>query len=83
MNNSIYLEENHFKALEKEPIGKKYEGYSVSSTYIKMRDGIKIAADIHLPEGLSSDDKAPCVLIQTRYWRATRFRIPFRYFSPN
>ena len=79
MNKSIYSDENHFKALEKVPVEKKYDGYSVSSTYITMRDGIKIAADIHIPEGLSSDDKVPCVLIQTRYWRATKFRIPFKY----
>ena len=80
MNNDVYSEENHFKALEEAPIDRKYDGYTVSSTYITVRDGVKIAADIHLPEGLSSDNKIPCVLIQTRYWRATRFRIPFKYF---
>ena len=29
---------------------RKYDNYVNSSTYITMRDGIKIAADIYLPE---------------------------------
>jgi len=80
MRNSIYTEENHFEVLKKAPKEKKYDSYSVTSTYITMRDGVRIAADIHLPDGLTSDDRIPCVLIQTRYWRATKFRFPFRYF---
>ena len=52
MNNSIYTEENHFEALLKAPKEKKYDSYSVTYTYITMRDGVRIAADIHLPDGL-------------------------------
>ena len=56
-----------------------YEGYSTSSTYIPMRDGVKIAIDIYLPEGLPSDKKLSAVLMQTRYWRAMQLRKPFKY----
>lgn len=77
---NIYDNENHFKALEKHPIEKKYDGYKVSSEYLETRDGIKLAADIHLPKGLKPDEKVPCILIQTRYWRATKFRKLFNRF---
>ncbi|MHA1658791.1 MAG: CocE/NonD family hydrolase [Promethearchaeota archaeon] len=80
MNNQIYSEKDHFKALEKVLKDKKYESYSVSSTYITMPDGVKIATDIALPEGLTSDDKIPSVLIQTRYWRTARYRVLFKNF---
>ena len=79
MNENIYAEEDHFRALIKSPKPKKYESYTVTSVYIPMRDGIKIAVDIHIPDGISSGERIPCILLQTRYWRATRFRFPFRY----
>jgi len=56
-----------------------YEGYSTSSIYIPMRDGVKIAIDIYLPEGLAPDEKVSSVLMQTRYWRAVQLRKPFNY----
>jgi putative CocE/NonD family hydrolase len=56
-----------------------FKEYSTSSSYIPMRDGVKIAIDIYLPEGLPSDEKISAVLLQTRYWRATKLRIPFKY----
>ena len=57
-----------------------YEGYSTSSTYILMRDGVKIAVDIYLPEGLlPGDEKVSAVLLQTRYWRSAQLRKPFNY----
>ena len=56
-----------------------YEGYTTSSTYTPMRDGVKIAIDIYLPEGLPPDKKVSAVLMQTRYWRAMQLRKPFKY----
>ena len=37
-----------------------------------MKDGVKLAADVHLPEDLAADDKVPALLYQTRYWRSYR-----------
>ena len=42
------------------------------SSYITMEDGVKLAADVHLPEDLAEDDKVPALLYQTRYWRSYR-----------
>jgi putative CocE/NonD family hydrolase len=73
------IENNPFKELGEIPRMKFTDGYSVHSTYIPMRDNIKIAATICLPKGISSSDKIPTILTQTRYWRAMELRIPFRW----
>lgn len=45
-----------------------------------MRDGTWIAVDVVLPAGLEPGKRIPAVLHQTRYWRARRYRIPFKWF---
>jgi hypothetical protein len=45
-----------------------------SSQYLTMRDGIKIAVDVYLPDGLEPDQTIPTILHQTRYWRAINYR---------
>ena len=77
------VENNPFKELGEIPEKKYPDGYSVDSTYITVRDGVKIATTICLPKGLSSDAKIPTVLTQTRYWRAMELRIPFRWILDN
>ena len=79
MVKSVGPENNPFEALGKPPEKLPYDGYTLSSNYITMRDGVKIAATICLPKGLSSGDKVPTLLYQTRYWRAMELRIPFRW----
>jgi hypothetical protein len=39
-----------------------------------MRDGVKIAVDIYLPDGLKPGQQIPTILHQTRYWRAIEYR---------
>jgi hypothetical protein len=56
----------------------RYKGYvepaykeaSVSSTYVTMRDGVRIAVDVMLPKGEQPVAKVPALLTFTRYWRA-------------
>jgi putative CocE/NonD family hydrolase len=36
-----------------------------------MRDGVKIAIDVWLPENLEPKDKIPAIMYCTRYWRAS------------
>ncbi|MFC1660357.1 CocE/NonD family hydrolase [Gemmatimonadota bacterium] len=43
-------------------------GISSSSLYVEMDDGIRIAVDVHLPEGIG-DGPFPTILELTRYWR--------------
>ena len=57
----------------------RFEDFSVSSTYMTMRDGVKIALTICLPKGLSPGDKIPALLYQTRYHRTHHLRLPFRW----
>ncbi len=72
-------ENNPFKVLDEATLKIHYEDYTVSSKYIKMRDGVKIASTICIPKGLSAGKKIPTLLYQTRYWRAAELRIPFRW----
>lgn len=50
------------------------------SMYLTMRDGVKIAIDLYLPEDLKKGEKLPAIVHQTRYWRALEYRWPFRLF---
>jgi putative CocE/NonD family hydrolase len=38
--------------------------------YITMRDKVKIAVDLWLPQNMEDGDKIPCMMYSTRYWRA-------------
>lgn len=40
------------------------------SLYLTMRDGVRIAVDVWLPEGLEPSRKVPTLMTATRYWRA-------------
>lgn len=61
--------------------GASYEDITTKSLYITMRDGVKIAIDINLPEGLSENAKIPTIVKSTRYWRAVEYRAPFNWFQ--
>ena len=39
-----------------------------------MRDGVKIAVDLYLPENFQPGQQIPTILHQTRYWRAIEYR---------
>ena len=41
-----------------------------TSSYLPMRDGIHLAADVWVPKDLEADQKLPAIMITTRYWRA-------------
>jgi putative CocE/NonD family hydrolase len=47
-----------------------YRTGELSSTYLTMPDGVRIAVDIVLPDGAPTGTKFPTVLQITRYWRA-------------
>ena len=56
---------------------KRYKGYVLprsnattsKSFYLPMRDGVKIAVTVVLPEGLQANEKIPAIMTMTRYWR--------------
>jgi putative CocE/NonD family hydrolase len=46
------------------------------ATYISMPDGVRIAAEIWLPDGLKPADRLPTLISFTRYWRASAYDPP-------
>jgi uncharacterized protein len=42
-----------------------------------MRDGVRIAVDVHLPQALAPGRRVPTILRQTRYFRGVDFREPW------
>jgi len=54
--------------------------YSREAVYITMRDGVKIACDIHLAN-VPQKSRYPTILMQTRYWRSAIYRKPFHLFE--
>ncbi|MBN2154221.1 MAG: CocE/NonD family hydrolase [Candidatus Lokiarchaeota archaeon] len=56
-----------------------YADYTTRAVYVPVRDGTRLAVEVLVPDG-AAGEKFPAVLIQERYWRAMRLRIPFRWF---
>ncbi len=54
----------------------RYARVELSSRYLEMRDGTRIAVDVLLPAGLEEGKRLPTLLHQTRYWRSMVFRWP-------
>ncbi len=57
-----------------------YSDYTVSSNYLTMSDGVKIAIDLYLPASLEQEKKIPTIVWQTRYYRSWEGRLPFGLF---
>jgi len=55
----------------------KFDDVETTSFYLPMRDGVRIAVDLHLPAGRSEGERLPTILYQTRYVRAFDYRWPF------
>ena len=58
----------------------EYPGVKRSSTYLTMRDGVRLAMDVSLPRGLKAGTRIPAIVIQTRYVRRMQYRFPFSVF---
>jgi uncharacterized protein len=52
------------------PVPAEFTNADVSSRYLPMRDGVRVAVDVLLPQGLSAARTIPAVLHVTRYGRA-------------
>jgi uncharacterized protein len=52
------------------PRGAVYTSIRKSSLYIPAKDGVKLAIDVYLPEGVNAGVKLPAILMQTRYYRS-------------
>jgi uncharacterized protein len=50
----------------------EYDGIERTSFYVTMRDGVRLAVDVHLPKGLKPGTKLPVIVEQTRYYRSVQ-----------
>ena len=57
-----------------------YDGLETTTTLLTMRDGAKLALDVHLPKGLAPGQRIPTIVRETRYWRRIDYRWPFSMF---
>jgi putative CocE/NonD family hydrolase len=72
-------EKNTLKFGEYDPDPPQFKGIKTFSTYVSMRDGVDLAVEVVLPRGLTEEEQIPALLNQTRYWRATELRTPFKW----
>ncbi len=52
------------------------------SQYVTMRDGVRIAVDVYLPQGLPSGTRLPTIFIATPYYRRFRTAGPVAEYTP-
>ncbi len=52
----------------------RFGGAARTSRYVKLRDGVRLAVDVYLPEGLKAGERMPTILEQTRYRRSFEFQ---------
>lgn len=62
------------------PDRKLYQGVKITSRYLPMRDGVRLAVDVIFPQPYDFRKPLPVLLHQTRYWRRPRLRAPWRWF---
>jgi hypothetical protein len=74
-------------ALELRPLGvdwrpepARFQGNVRTSQYLAMRDGVRIAVDVYLPDGLAKGERIPAIIRATRYWRRWELWPPFSWF---
>ena len=61
-------------------VAPKYKEFVVSSLYVRVRDGVRIAIDVVLPKDLPAGEKIPTVMNMTRYWRSHQGDKPGTWF---
>lgn len=56
----------------------KYFGYTSNSTYVRCKDGVKLAISYFLPKK-TDHKKIPTILIMERYWRHPELKTLFKW----
>ncbi|GAW95165.1 MULTISPECIES: CocE/NonD family hydrolase [Colwellia] len=68
----IFTSDLSFAKTLEEKLAKEQAAATSFSVYVTMRDGVRIAVDIHLPTFYRKGDKLPVLLYQTIYQRSSR-----------
>jgi putative CocE/NonD family hydrolase len=58
----------------RQPTHRTFGGMVSSSHYVTMRDGVRLAVDVHLPKGLAAGERTATVLHMSRYYRSVDVR---------
>jgi putative CocE/NonD family hydrolase len=56
--------------------GPTHAGFRRASQYVPMRDGVRLAIDVILPDPLAAGERVPAVLAVTPYWRSREGDVP-------
>jgi hypothetical protein len=62
------------------PTRRSFSGVQSRSLYVTMRDGVRLAVDVHLPKGLATDERTATILHMSRYYRSADIRGLWRPF---
>ena len=49
----------------------EYESWTTTSQYVTMRDGVRLAVDVHIPADGPEGERFPTILLMTPYHRAS------------
>jgi putative CocE/NonD family hydrolase len=52
------------------------------SSYVKMRDGVRIAVDVYTPQGANAGPKFPAIIVATPYYRRFKTEGPVAEYTP-
>lgn len=63
------------------PTRRTFTGMTSSSHYVTMRDGVRLAVDVHLPKGLAPGERTATILHMSRYYRSVDIRGIWRLFT--
>jgi len=47
-----------------------FSDHTTESFFLIMRDGVRIAVDVHVPRPLAAATQVPAIVVMTRYWRS-------------
>ncbi len=65
-----------FPDLFASPPAPRYRTVTSESLALPMRDGVPIAIDVILPEGVAAGERLPTLMIMARYWRSMALIFP-------
>ncbi|MEM7367836.1 MAG: CocE/NonD family hydrolase [Bacteroidota bacterium] len=60
---------------------RQYNAIERQCTYVRMRDGVRIAVSVYLPKDLPQGTQLPSLIHQTRYWRVPKLIFPLDRFT--
>lgn len=70
----------HVRAPQTGPTRRTFSDIASWSQYVSVRDGVRLAVDVHLPKGLVPGERTATILHLSRYYRSVDIRPVWRPF---